>query len=157
MFEFSKKKVGKWRSQNKARKLLEKLIIIIIVFIQGFKQTLKLTKSIINKDTAIKKEIGDRNGQGTCYKSLGAVYKSVGEYEKAIEHLEKSDSQLTINKVIGDSNGEGDCYINLAAVYQSIGEYDKARKLLEKSLAIKKRNRWQKWTRHLLRNSWSCV
>ena len=69
------------------------------------------------------------------------MYKSVGEYEKAIEHLEKSDSQLTINKVIGDSNGEGDCYINLAAVYQSIGEYDKARKLLEKSLAIKKRNR----------------
>ena len=57
-----------------------------------------------------KKEIGDRNGQGTCYGILGAVYKSVEGYEMAIEHLQKS---LAINKVIGDRNKEGDCYITL--------------------------------------------
>ena len=83
----------------------------------------------------IKKEIGDRNGEATCYTSLGNVYTSVGQYEKAREHLEKS---LVINKEIGDRNGEADCYTSLGNVYTSVGQYEKAREHLEKSLVINK-------------------
>ena len=89
----------------------------------------------LEKSLAIKKEIGDRNGEAACYVKLGAAYRSVGEYNKAREHLKKS---LAIKKEIGDRSGEADCYVNLGTVYESVGEYNKAREYLEKSLAIKK-------------------
>ena len=83
----------------------------------------------------IKIEIGDRNGEATCYANLGNVYQSVDEYEKAREYLEKS---LVIMKEIGDRNGEAACFTHLGNVYQSVGEYEKAREYLEKSLVINK-------------------
>ena len=89
----------------------------------------------LEKSLAIKKEIGDRNGEATSHGKLGNVYLSVGEYEKAREHLEKS---LAMRKEIGERNGEASSHGNLGNVYQSVGEYEKAREHLEKSLAIKK-------------------
>ena len=44
----------------------------------------------LEKSLVINKEIGDRNGEATCYTNLGHVYESVGEYEKAREHFEKA-------------------------------------------------------------------
>ena len=83
----------------------------------------------------IRREIGDRNGEASCYGSLGNVYTSVGEYDKAREHFQKS---LVIMKEIGDRNGEACCYTSLGNVYASVGEYDKAREHFQKSLVIMK-------------------
>ena len=85
----------------------------------------------------VEKEIGNRNGEADCYRSLGAVYGTVGEYDKEMEHLEKS---LAIMKEIGDRIGEADCYRGLGAVYGSVGEFDKARVHFEKSLAIMRKH-----------------
>ena len=90
----------------------------------------------LDKSLVITKEIGDRNGEATCYSNLGTVYGSVGEYEKAREHLEKS---LVITKEIGDRNGEATCYSNLGNVYLSVGEYEEASHYNKKSLAISRK------------------
>ena len=87
----------------------------------------------LEKSLAISKEIGDRNGEASCYSEFAGVYQSVGEYCKAIKQLENS---LAISIEIGDRNGESLCYGNLGIVYESIGKYDEAREHLEKSLAI---------------------
>ena len=91
----------------------------------------------LEKSLAIRKEIGDRKGEASCYGDLGTVYSLFGEYGKAREHLQKS---LAITKEIGDRNGEGTCYEKLGVVYRSVGEYDKAREHLEKSLSIGKKS-----------------
>ena len=41
----------------------------------------------LEKSLAIRKEIGERNGEAASYANLGFVYQSVGEFEKAGEHL----------------------------------------------------------------------
>ncbi len=79
------------------------------------------------------KELGDRNGEASCYVSLGTVFETVGEYVKAKEYLEKG---LTITKEIGDRNGEASCYYELGTVFQSFGECVKAKEYLEKGLTI---------------------
>ena len=71
----------------------------------------------LHKALTIKKEIGDRNGEATCYENLGAVFLSVGEYAKAEEYLHKA---LTINTEIGERNREATCYENLGAVFKSV-------------------------------------
>ena len=88
------------------------------------------------KSLAIHKEIGDRNGEATCYTNLGTVYGSVDEYEKAREHLEKS---LAIQKEIGDRSGEASSYTNLGTVYGKVGEYDQCLHYDERSLSISRK------------------
>ena len=48
----------------------------------------------LHKALTIKTEIGDRDGEATCYGNLGELFQSVGEYAKAEEYLHKA---LTIN------------------------------------------------------------
>jgi tetratricopeptide (TPR) repeat protein len=82
---------------------------------------------------AIKREIGDRGGEGKSYGNLGNVYDSLGEYQKAIEFHQQS---LAITREIGDRGGEGKSYNNLGNVYNSLGEYQKAIEFYQQSLAI---------------------
>ena len=42
-------------------------------------------KEYLHKALVITTEIGDRNGEGTCYGNLGNVFLSLGEYGKAKE------------------------------------------------------------------------
>ena len=79
------------------------------------------------------RDIGQRNGEATCYANLGALYKLVGEYKKAREHMEKS---LTIHTEIGVRNTKASCHANLGVVYQSVGEHEKAVEHIQKSLTI---------------------
>jgi len=44
------------------------------------------------KALAITKEIGDKQGEATCYAKLGVVFQSHGKYVKAEEYLEKAVS-----------------------------------------------------------------
>ncbi|XP_078370616.1 uncharacterized protein LOC144654357 [Oculina patagonica] len=80
-------------------------------------------------------EIGEREGQASCYGTLGTVFLSVGENVKAKDNLEKA---LKIKKEIGDRIGEASCYENLGSTFHSLGEYSKAKDYMEKALAMKK-------------------
>ena len=68
----------------------------------------------IEKSLTINREIGDRDGEASCYVNLGDVYKSVGEYENGREYIEKS---LTIYTELDDRSGEASCYANLGVAY----------------------------------------
>ena len=87
------------------------------------------------KALAIRKEIGDSEGEATSYGYLGSVSKSLGEYGKAEEYQKKA---LAIRKEIGDREGEAACYGNLGTVYHSRGEYAKAEEYLNNVLAIQR-------------------
>ena len=81
----------------------------------------------------IKRAIGDKHGEVSCYLSLGNMFQSVGEYAKAEEYLQKA---LTTKTEIGDNHGEASRYINIGNVFQSVGEYAKAEEYLQKALTI---------------------
>ena len=82
---------------------------------------------------AIKKQIGDRKGEGTLLNNLGSVYDNLGQYQKAIDLYQQS---LAIKKQIGDHNGEGTSINNLGGVYNSLGQYQKAIDYHQQSLVI---------------------
>ncbi|XP_073238630.1 uncharacterized protein [Porites lutea] len=90
-------------------------------------------EAFLKRALTIKTEIGDKDGEASCYINLGAVFQSVREYAEAEEYLHKA---LTIKIEIGNKHGEALCYLNLGAVSQSVGEYDKAEKYLRKALTI---------------------
>ena len=89
----------------------------------------------MKKALVIKNEIGNREGEATCYGNLGSVYQSLGQYGKAEEYQKKA---LVIRKEIGDREGEATCYGNLGTVYQSLGQYGKAEEYQRKALVIRK-------------------
>ena len=53
----------------------------------------------LQKAIAIKTKIGDRKGEASCYRNLGAMFLSLGQYDKAQEYLQKA---LIIRTEIGD-------------------------------------------------------
>ena len=89
----------------------------------------------LNNALAMKKEIGDRKGEATCYGNLGTVYHSLGEYAKAEEYL---NNALAMKKEIGDRKGEATCYGNLGTLHHFLGEYTKAEEYLNNALAIQR-------------------
>ena len=90
-------------------------------------------KEDIEKALAIAIEIGDREGEGSCYGNLGTVFRSLADYVKAKEYTEKA---IAIAIEIGGRQLEGSCYGNLGTVFLSLGDYVKAKEYIEKSLAI---------------------
>ena len=56
-------------------------------------------KEYLQKALVITTEIGDRNGERTCYENLGTVFQSLGQYDKAKEYIQKA---LVITAEIGD-------------------------------------------------------
>jgi len=69
----------------------------------------------LKKALAIRKEIGDKNGEAIDYAKLGAVFKSLGNHRKAKDNYEKA---LAISKEIAYRQGEGSCYGNLGTLFQ---------------------------------------
>ena len=92
-------------------------------------------KRLYMKALTIKKEIGDKSGEATCYTNLGNVFLSLDEYVKAKEYLQKA---LQISREIGDKSGEATCYGSLGNVFQFLCEYVKAEEYLQKALHIKR-------------------
>ena len=66
-------------------------------------------KEYLEKALTIRKEIGDREGEGSCYGNLGTLFQHAGEYERAREYYEKA---LAIRSEIGDRKGEAADYVN---------------------------------------------
>ncbi|KAL9986579.1 hypothetical protein ACROYT_G000747, partial [Oculina patagonica] len=85
---------------------------------------------------AVKKQIGDRRGEGGTYCNLGTVYQSLGDYGKAKEYHEQA---LAISIETNDLRGQGVDYGNLGTVCQRMGDYDTAYKYYKKALEINNR------------------
>ena len=98
------------------------------------KSEYKEAQEHLQKALTIATEIGDKDGEASCYISLGNLFQSVGEYAKAEKYLQKA---LTIKTEIGDKDGEATCYVTLGIVFNSVGEYAKTEKYLQKALTIK--------------------
>ena len=60
-------------------------------------------KEYLQRAFVITTEIGDREGEASCYGNLGTVFLSLGQYDKAKEYLQKA---LVIRTEIGDRGGE---------------------------------------------------
>ena len=92
-------------------------------------------KEYHEKALTIRKETGDKEGEGISYRNLGTVLHIVGEYGKAKEYHEKA---LAISQEIGDRRGEAvDCG-NLGTVLHSLGEHSHAKEYCEEALVIRK-------------------
>jgi tetratricopeptide (TPR) repeat protein len=83
----------------------------------------------------IKKQIGDRDGEGDSLGNLGNAYNSLGEYLKAINYYEQS---LLIARERKNRNAEGTSLNNLGNAYHSLNDYEKAIEYYYLSWQIKK-------------------
>jgi tetratricopeptide (TPR) repeat protein len=88
-----------------------------------------------DRSLAIRREIGDRAGEGATLNNLSQIYKARGDYDQALRYLEQS---LKIQRKIGGRAGEGTTLSNLSQIYTARGDYDRALRYLEQSLTIQR-------------------
>jgi tetratricopeptide (TPR) repeat protein len=72
---------------------------------------------------AIRREVGNRGGEGAALNNLGGVYNVLGEKQEALSYYEQA---LVISREIGDRGGEGETLWNVGALNFEQGHYDVA-------------------------------
>lgn len=111
----------------------------------------------------IRREVGERGGEGRTLNNLGRVYNALGQQAKAIEYCERA---LYLAKEVGDRGGEGRTLHNIGMIYAYAAKprYDVALAcvLLAKNLLNEYRvprmlkmkcNGWRICVRELVRNA----
>ncbi|MDZ7316819.1 MAG: tetratricopeptide repeat protein, partial [candidate division KSB1 bacterium] len=81
----------------------------------------------------IRREIGDRAGEGATLNNISQIYDARGDYETALKYLSES---LSIRREIGDRAGEGATLNNIGQIYTARGDYETALKYFSESLSI---------------------
>ena len=81
----------------------------------------------------VRRETGDRQGEGAGLGNLGTAHLQVRQYEQAIEYLTQA---LPIYREVGDRRREGGCRCNLGGAYTSLGQHERAIEHLTQALAI---------------------
>jgi len=76
-----------------------------------------------NESLAIRKEIGDQEGEVDVLNNIGLVYIRQGEVDKAVNYYNQA---LAINEEIGDEKGIAMAMNNIAGVYDNQGHIEKA-------------------------------
>jgi tetratricopeptide (TPR) repeat protein len=85
------------------------------------------------KSLTIMEQLGDLQGVGMAYSSIGLYFADKGEYDKALEfYIEDSK----IREELDDEQGVGIFYHNIGQIAYARGEYDKALDCYEKCLKI---------------------
>jgi tetratricopeptide (TPR) repeat protein len=84
---------------------------------------------------ALRREIGDRQGEGWSLNNIGHTYLAQRDYGKASEYLKQS---LRIRRETGDKRGEGVTLNNLAAIAYDMGKYKDALGYLKLSLLLQR-------------------
>ena len=82
---------------------------------------------------AIRRQVGDRAGEGGTLNNIGGVYDNQGNYGEALRYYKQS---LAIRRQVGDRAGEGTTLNNIGGVYRAQGNYGEALRYYEQSLAI---------------------
>ncbi|XP_078353057.1 tetratricopeptide repeat protein 28-like [Oculina patagonica] len=80
-------------------------------------------------------QIGDREGEATCYANVGDLFLSLGDHVKPKEYYEKA---FAIAVEIGSKRTEAAICNKLGKLFQSLGGYVAAEEYLEKALSISK-------------------
>jgi CHAT domain-containing protein/tetratricopeptide (TPR) repeat protein len=86
-----------------------------------------------NKGLALYREIGYKEGEANCMKSMGDMHYNLKEYEQSIERYEQG---LNIFREIKGRSGEADCLQSLGDMHLRLYENEKAREMYEQGLAI---------------------
>jgi tetratricopeptide (TPR) repeat protein len=71
----------------------------------------------------IRREIGDRAGEGVTLNNISQIYDARGEYDTALDYLKLS---LTIRREIGDRAGMCATTINIGHIYWNKNDQKKA-------------------------------
>ena len=87
------------------------------------------------KELVIRREIGDRRGEGRTLNNIGVMYQSLGQYPQALEFHQQA---LAIRKQLGDRAGEGGTLSDIGVVYHRLGQYPKALEFHQQALIIRK-------------------
>nr|VFJ72774.1 MAG: Tetratricopeptide (TPR) repeat [Candidatus Kentron sp. FW] len=82
---------------------------------------------------AIRREIGDREGEGTTLNNIAAIHHARGDYSQALEYYTRS---LEIHREIGNRVGEGATLNNIGEIHRTKGDYESALGYLPRSLEI---------------------
>ena len=91
-------------------------------------------ENVYEKALVIKKEIGDRRGEGQACSNLGSLYMSVGIHGKAKECYEQA---LAIDEETNSLRAQAIDYGHLGSVHKALGDYGKAYELHKKALELK--------------------
>ena len=86
-----------------------------------------------NNALKIKREIGDRSGEGAILDNIGTIYISLENYNEAIKYFQMA---LVIYQNIGNRSGEGVVLNNLGVAFSKQRRYIEALDHYKKSLAI---------------------
>lgn len=81
----------------------------------------------------IRREVGDRGGEGTTLNNIGLVWDALGEKRKALDYYERA---LPITREVGYRGGEGTTLSNIGKVWNDLGDKQKALQFLEHALLI---------------------
>ena len=84
----------------------------------------------LEKLLAIKKQIGDRDGEATCYGQLAVAYRSVGRYPKANQYNKEA---LVVASETGDRAMKARSLLVQGSILDLIGSYLKAKECCEGS------------------------
>ena len=77
----------------------------------------------LKQSLAIRKEIGDKSGEGTTLNNISQIYDARGDYETALTYLKQS---LAIRKEIGDQAGLCATLFNIGHIYMQNEEVPEA-------------------------------
>ena len=82
---------------------------------------------------AVFQDLGDRQSEATCLRTIGAVYWRQEANDAAHRAFAES---LDICRTIGDQLGEASCLDDSGLVYIAQGDYDETRRCWEESVAL---------------------
>jgi len=107
----------------------------LIKMADNFAEQHSWTKAIATyqRSLAIRRECGDRIGEGRTLNDLGIIHSGQGRWDEAIDAYEHS---LAIHREVGDRSGEASALNNLAGVYADQGRWDEAADTFQQSLVI---------------------
>ena len=100
------------------------------------------------KALRIRREVGDRRGEGVTLNNLGLVYNALGKQQEALSYFQQA---LDIRRKVGDRRGEGMALWNIGALYFERSRYDVAlacfllAKGIFEEVLSPKRDNVQKW------------
>ncbi len=83
----------------------------------------------------IRREVGDRRGEGETLNDLGTVYNALGKQQEALAYYQQA---LGILREVGDRGWEGETLNNLGEVYNALGKQREALAYYQQALTIRR-------------------
>ena len=85
----------------------------------------------------IRREVGDRSGEGTTLNNIGVIYDARGQMDEALDYYQQA---LAIRREVGDRSGEGTTLNNIGEVYARAARWTRRSTTYQQALAISPRS-----------------